>query len=89
MRILGISGSLRAGSYNSLLLDNAAASMENPHRLKIHNLEGIPFYNEDLDNDNRPATGVSERLLWAQRGRLEDRNPLSPVPRFIPSGVPR
>ena len=63
MRILGISGSLRAGSYNSLLLDNAAASMENSHSLEIHKLEGIPFYNEDLDDDSQPAT--VQRLLVA------------------------
>ena len=55
MNILGISGSLRAGSYNTLLLQNAAARLESPHRLAIHSLEGIPLYNEDLEDDQRPA----------------------------------
>jgi chromate reductase len=55
MNILGISGSLRAGSYNSLLLKNAVTSMESPHQLTIYRLDDIPFYNEDLEGAGRPA----------------------------------
>lgn len=66
MKILGISGSLRAGSYNSLLLSNAAASLESPHTLAMHSLEDIPFYNEDLEGGQRPEP--VQRLLDAIEG---------------------
>ena len=55
MKILGISGSLRAGSYNTLLLTNAAKNLEEPHSLDIFSLMDIPFYNEDLEGEQRPA----------------------------------
>jgi chromate reductase len=55
VKILGISGSLRAGSYNTLLLNNAATSLEDPHSLEIFGLADIPFYNEDLEGEQRPA----------------------------------
>jgi len=56
VKILGISGSLRTGSYNTRLLSSAAAGLEKPHSLELYSLEDIPFYNEDLENDSRPAT---------------------------------
>ena len=66
MNILGISGSLRVGSYNSLLLKNVATALEPPHTLRIQSLEGIPFYNEDLEAEQRPAP--VQRLLDAIAG---------------------
>lgn len=63
MMILGISGSLRAGSYNTLLLKNAATMLESPHEMTLHDLENIPFYNEDVENKQRPP--AVEELLDA------------------------
>ena len=73
MKILGISGSLRAGSYNTLLLKNAATSLDDPHSLDIFSIADIPFYNEDLEGEQRPepvqslldAIAGADALLFA------------------------
>lgn len=53
-RIVGISGSLRRGSYNSALLRAAAASMPGGAALVIGSMAGIPLY----DGDDEAANGV-------------------------------
>jgi chromate reductase len=56
MRILAISGSLRAASYNTALLE-AAAELA-PHGVDFEayeNLEALPPYNEDRDTGQPPA----------------------------------
>jgi chromate reductase, NAD(P)H dehydrogenase (quinone) len=56
MRVLGISGSLRAASYNTALL-RAAAELA-PSGVEIEryeDLESLPPYNEDRDTDSPPA----------------------------------
>jgi len=61
-RLLGISGSLRRRSYNSALLDAAAAECGPDVEFVFWNgLETIPAYNEDLD---RAPLGVA--LLKAE-----------------------
>jgi multimeric flavodoxin WrbA len=47
MKMLGISGSLREGSYNTLLLAVASDLVAQPVELEIFDLEGIQFYNKD------------------------------------------
>jgi chromate reductase len=56
MRILGISGSLRAASYNTALL-RAAAQLAPPGvTLDLYqDLELLPPYNEDKDTDQPPS----------------------------------
>ena len=57
VRILAISGSLRSGSSNSLLLQ--AASSLAPPDAEVTIYEGIdrlPFFNPDLDGDEVPAS---------------------------------
>jgi chromate reductase len=49
MRILGISGSLRAGSYNTALLRAAHALTAEDVQLEIASLHGIPLYDADLE----------------------------------------
>ena len=46
--ILGLSGSLRAGSFNSALLRTAAASMPAGATLEIGSIKGIPLYDADV-----------------------------------------
>ena len=56
MRVLAISGSLRAASHNTALL-RAAAELA-PEGVEVGSYEGldrIPPYNEDLDTDDPPA----------------------------------
>jgi chromate reductase len=49
IRILGISGSLRAGSYNTALLRAAGRSLPGGVSLDIADLHGIPLYDGDLE----------------------------------------
>ncbi|HWD74853.1 MAG TPA: NADPH-dependent FMN reductase [Solirubrobacteraceae bacterium] len=56
MRILGISGSLRAASYNTALLRAAAQLTPEGVELDIYDgLELLPPYNEDRDTEDPPA----------------------------------
>jgi chromate reductase len=50
MRLLGISGSLRRGSYNAVLLDAAAAECPTDVEFVVwRGLADVPAYNEDAD----------------------------------------
>jgi chromate reductase len=56
MRILGVSGSLRAASYNTALLRAAAQLTPDDVELTVYEgLELLPPYNEDRDTDDPPA----------------------------------
>lgn len=61
--LIGLSGSLRAGSYNSAVLRAAAALMPAGSELTIGSIAGIPLY----DGDDETANGVP-----AQVTRLKD-----------------
>ena len=57
-RILGISGSLRAGSFNTALLRAAAAQEIDGVALDVATLHGIPLY----DGDAEAAHGIPEAV---------------------------
>ncbi|HVJ29902.1 MAG TPA: NADPH-dependent FMN reductase [Gammaproteobacteria bacterium] len=63
--ILGLSGSLRTGSFNSSLLRAAAASMPNGVMLEIGTIKGIPLYDGDVEAQGLPDTVVKlkERVV--------------------------
>jgi chromate reductase, NAD(P)H dehydrogenase (quinone) len=64
MRVLGISGSLRRGSYNTRLLRTAADALPPGAELELYtDLDEIPPYNEDTD----PVPASVERLRDAIR----------------------
>jgi NAD(P)H-dependent FMN reductase len=48
-RILGISGSLRRGSYNTALLNAAVPLVEAGTELEIASIRGIPLYDYDVE----------------------------------------
>jgi NAD(P)H-dependent FMN reductase len=48
-RLLGISGSLRAGSFNTALLRAAATMLPDGVQLEVATLQGIPLYDADLE----------------------------------------
>ena len=55
VKLVGISGSLRAASWNTALL-RAAASALPPHAaLEIADVRDVPLYDQDLEADDFPA----------------------------------
>ena len=65
-RILGISGSLRAGSFNTALLRAAAALPIDGVTLEVATLHGIPLYDGDAEaRDGLPAavTTLKDRIV--------------------------
>jgi chromate reductase, NAD(P)H dehydrogenase (quinone) len=54
LTIIGLSGSLRRGSYNSAVLRAAAALMPPDSSLRIESIRGIPLY----DGDDEAANGI-------------------------------
>ena len=55
IRILGISGSLRKGSFNSALLREAKALAPDGMTVDIADISSIPLYNDDLREKGYPA----------------------------------
>lgn len=59
LRVLGVSGSLRKGSYNTALLRSAVeiAEVEKlPLHFEIADIRGIPMYDEDLRTAGTPES---------------------------------
>lgn len=56
LHILGISGSLRKGSYNTALLHIAEESLPEGMTLERHDLSPIPLYNGDLETAGFPVS---------------------------------
>jgi NAD(P)H-dependent FMN reductase len=55
-KVLGISGSLRRGSYNSALLRAATRLMPSEATLEVATIRGIPLYDADVEAQGLPAT---------------------------------
>jgi chromate reductase, NAD(P)H dehydrogenase (quinone) len=65
--IVGISGSLRAGSFNTMLLNAAVHSMPAGARLEIASIKGIPLYDGDVEASGipEPVASLKERIAGA------------------------
>jgi chromate reductase len=62
MRVLAISGSLRAASHNTALLRHAAERAPEGVEVELYDeLESLPPYNEDRDTDTPPAAVAAMR----------------------------
>jgi NAD(P)H-dependent FMN reductase len=72
MKLLGISGSLRRGSFNTLLLQAAAQLLPAEVSLDIQTLHGIPLYDADLESADGipPAVTQLKELIAAADGVL-------------------
>lgn len=57
LHVLGISGSLRRGSYNTALLRAAGEMMPSGMRLEIFDLSPLPMFNPDTE---KPFPGIVE-----------------------------
>jgi chromate reductase len=58
IKILGFAGSLRKGSYNKMLLQEAVRLAPQNAQIETFDLAGIPLYNQDEEND--PPQRVKE-----------------------------
>lgn len=67
IRLLGISGSLRKGSYNSAALKVAAGLVPAGASLEIFDISGIPLYNEDVKAQGfpEPVQRLREKIAAA------------------------
>lgn len=63
MRILGFGGSLRKGSYNQMALKAAAKLAPENAELEIFELNGIPPFNEDLEQNPPEAVKRFKRKI--------------------------
>ncbi|MBU6248182.1 MAG: NAD(P)H-dependent oxidoreductase [Xanthomonadaceae bacterium] len=59
MKLLGISGSLRRASFNTALLHAAAELLPSGHTLVIHDLHGLPLFDQDVEDEGDPAEVVA------------------------------
>jgi len=67
--ILGVSGSLRKGSYNTALLQ--AAQNRFPQLIRIGDIGAIPMYNADVEAEGIPEAVLDlKKLLIDARGLL-------------------
>ncbi|MBV8889416.1 MAG: NAD(P)H-dependent oxidoreductase [Alphaproteobacteria bacterium] len=61
VRLLGMSGSLRSGSYSNAVLETMREKFAGRAELRVYDLAPIPAYNQDFEGEKRPA--VVKRLL--------------------------
>jgi len=54
IRLIGMSGSLRAGSYSNAVLETLREKFAGRAELQIYDLAPIPSYNQDFEGDKRP-----------------------------------
>lgn len=66
IKIVGFGGSLRKGSYNMMLLKEVQRLMPENSMLDIVDITGIPFYNEDAENDkNASIVNFKESIKYS------------------------
>lgn len=71
IRIVGIAGSLRRGSFNSSLLDAATAYAGDDAEIVAASIAGIPLYNYDLEQEDFPQSVTALKdLIAASDGLL-------------------
>jgi len=66
--LIGISGSLRSGSYNAALLRAAAGLTPAGTTVKIASIKGIPLYDGDLERDQgipAPVAALKDEIAAA------------------------
>ena len=67
MRILGVSGSLRDGSFNTSLLRAAAGAAPDGVELELwEGLAELPLYDEELDGPDAPEPVRRLREAWSE-----------------------
>ncbi|MGB9645257.1 MAG: NADPH-dependent FMN reductase, partial [Stellaceae bacterium] len=55
IRLIGMSGSLRSGSYSNAVLETLREKFSDRAEIAIWDLGTIPLYNQDFEGEKRPA----------------------------------
>jgi chromate reductase, NAD(P)H dehydrogenase (quinone) len=63
LRVIGVAGSLRAGSYNRALLRAALEMAPDALRIEVADLIDLPMFNADVDARGTPAAVTELRIL--------------------------
>lgn len=88
--ILGLSGSLRAGSYNTALLRAAAGLMPQGATLEVATLHGIPLYDGDAEaRDGIPPAvqALKERIIGSAGVLLATPEYNNGIPGVLKNGI--
>ena len=56
-RLIGMSGSLRTGSYSNAVLETLREKFAGVADLTVWDLAPIPLYNQDFEGEKRPGAG--------------------------------
>ena len=81
--LIGLSGSLRRGSFNTALLRTAATLLSAAATLDIHTLHGIPLYDADLE----ASAGLPERVMALKEAIVAADGLLLATPEYN-NGIP-
>lgn len=82
VRILGISGSLRRGSFCTNLIQSLGRHADRSLQIVFHDISDIPLYNEDVEKE-----GVPEGVLRLSRAVTESDGVLIVTPEYN-HGIP-
>ena len=82
-RLVGLSGSLRRGSFNTALLRAAATLMPADATLDIRTLHGIPLFDADLET----SAGLPERVAELKEAVVAADGLLLATPEYN-NGIP-
>lgn len=74
-RLLGISGSLRAGSFSTAILEGLRAPLADKAVYDVLRLNDVPLYDGDLDTPNPPAGVAALRAAIAAADGLVVTSP--------------
>lgn len=83
MKLVGISGSLRVGSFNTALLRTAAEMLPDGVALDIRTLHGVPLYNAD----DEAATGIPDAVTALKQAISESDGVILSTPEYN-NGIP-
>jgi len=88
IKVAGISGSLRKGSYNTMLLNSLHELLPEGMKLEIIQFDKVPLYNEDLDIPAAPQRPDAVVKLREELARVNGLVIVSPEYNYsIPGGL--